>query len=79
MADSEEKLTPVTPRDFADALAFALRFDGRKRFRSGSEAMASITAGHLVRHLERCGFVFMKRPCAGARTSLSRGPNKGSE
>ena len=79
MADSEEKLTPVTPRDFADALAFALRFDGRKRFRSGSEAMASITAGHLVRHLERCGFVFMKRPYADARTSLSRGPSPKSE
>jgi hypothetical protein len=31
MPDPAEKLTPATPPDLADALAFALRFEGRKR------------------------------------------------
>ena len=77
MTEGDEKLTPATPQDLADSLAFALRFDGRKRVRASSEVMASITAEHLVEHLERCGFVFIKRPYSGARTSLSRGPSKG--
>jgi hypothetical protein len=77
MTEGDEKLTPATPQDLADSLAFALRFDGRKRFRTSGEAMARITAEHLVEHLEQSGFVFMKRPYIGARMSLSRGPSKG--
>lgn len=57
-----ERLTPADPRDLADALAFALRFVGRKRVHQADEYMAAITAERLVRHLERAGFVVMKRP-----------------
>jgi len=52
----------ATPDEIAQALAFALRFDGRKRVRHADEMMARITAEHLVRHLEQSGFVIMKKP-----------------
>jgi hypothetical protein len=65
MADFEEKLTPATPEDLASALAFALRFDGRKRFRSGDEFMAHITAKHLVEYLAMSDVVMKKPPIRG--------------
>jgi hypothetical protein len=62
MPDALDKLTPADPRDLADALAFALRFHGRKRVHQADEYMAAITAERLVEHLERAGFVVMKKP-----------------
>ncbi len=38
------RLTPAAPEDLADALAFALRFDGRKRKHDAGEVMARIVA-----------------------------------
>jgi hypothetical protein len=35
MTDEPDRLTPASTEDFADALAFALRFDGRKRNDAG--------------------------------------------
>ncbi len=49
-------------RDLADALVFALRFQGRNRVHNADEIMAEIVAKRLVEHLERAGFVVMKRP-----------------
>ena len=72
MADPD-KLTPADPRDIADALAFALRFDGRKRVHSADELMSAIVAKRLVEHLERAGFVIMKRPPIGGGAALGRG------
>jgi hypothetical protein len=57
-----DKLTPADPSDVADALAYALRFQGRKRVHNADEIMAEIVAKRLVTQLERAGFVFMKRP-----------------
>jgi len=37
MADADEKLTRRPRRDLADALAFALRFQGRKRVQNADE------------------------------------------
>jgi hypothetical protein len=37
MTDPSDKLTPATPEDVADALAFALRFQGRKRVQRGRD------------------------------------------
>ena len=68
-----DKLTPADPRDIADALAFALRFDGRKRVHSADELMSAIVAKRLVEHLERAGFVVMKRPLIGGGAALGRG------
>ena len=61
MPDAPQRLTPADPRDLADALAFALRFQGRKRVHNADEIMAEIVAKRLVEHLERAGFVVMKR------------------
>lgn len=66
---ADPPLTPATTDDIADALAFALWFDGRKRIHTGAEFMARITAQKLVAHLERSGFVVMKRPATKAPTT----------
>ena len=61
-------LLPATADDIEDAIAFALRFDGRKRTHTGDEFMARITAQRLVRHLEMSGFVVMKKPSGKPHT-----------
>ena len=55
-------LRPATPDELAETLAFALRYDGRKRVHHADNLMARIAADRLVKHLERSGFVVMKRP-----------------
>ncbi len=57
----------------ADALAFALRFDGRRRKHHAAEIMARIVAKRLAEHLERSGFVVMKRPPIGGSAPPYRG------
>jgi hypothetical protein len=52
-----------------DTLSFALRYQGRKRVHQGDELMARIAAERLVQHLERCGFVVMKKPPAPTPTT----------
>jgi hypothetical protein len=44
MTDVPDRLTPAAPDDIADALAFALRFDGRRRKHDAAEMMARIVA-----------------------------------
>jgi hypothetical protein len=51
-----ESLTPATSEEIADAIAFALRYSGRKRVHDSSEMMAAIVAKRLAQHLERSGF-----------------------
>ena len=72
MTDAPDRLTPAAPQELADALAFALRFDGRKRKHDGGEFMAAIVAKRLVGHLERSGFVVMKRPPIGGSAPMER-------
>jgi hypothetical protein len=62
MTRAPENLTPATSEEIADAIAFALRYSGRKRVHDSSEMMAAIVAKRLAQHLERSGFVVMKRP-----------------
>ena len=62
MTDTADNLKPATPDDLADALAFALRFHGRKRIHNADEIMARIVAERLVDHLLRSRFVLMKLP-----------------
>ena len=61
---SDPKLLPASADDLANALAYALRYNGRKRVHTGDEMMARITAERLIAHLEQAGFVVMKRPPA---------------
>jgi hypothetical protein len=53
---------PANREELQQTLAFALRYDGRRRVHHSDELMARITAERLVRHLERSGFVVMKKP-----------------
>jgi hypothetical protein len=68
-----DALRPATADEIAESLCFALRYDGRKRVHHADEAMARITAARLVSHLERSGFVLMKRPEAAAPTTSRHG------
>jgi hypothetical protein len=65
-------LRPATTDEIEQALAFALQFNGRKRVHQGDELMARITAERLAEHLERSGFVVMKKPPMRAHTAGSR-------
>ncbi len=51
----DEKLTPADPSDLAQTLAFALRYEGRKRVRSADEYMAAIAARLKQPHNARIG------------------------
>ena len=75
MTDPSDKLTPADPGDLAAALAFALLFQGRKRVRKTDELMSAIVAKRLVEHLERAGFVVMKKPAIGGSATLGRAFN----
>ncbi len=65
-------LSPATRDDLLGALSYALRFNGRKRFLGGTELLAQITAEHLIEHLERAGFVVMKKPRRDGHTTAPR-------
>jgi hypothetical protein len=69
----DESLLPANAEDIADALAFALRYSGRKRVHDSAEIMASIVAKRLVAHLERCGFVVMRKPPIAGSAAPSNG------
>ena len=76
MTDDPAKLRPVDPDDLRQTLEFALSFDGRKRFRHADGLAAQITADHLVKHLERAGYVIMRGPPIGDFAHVSQGPPK---
>lgn len=72
-------LRPATSEEIGESLSYALRYDGRKRVHHADELMAKITAERLVRHLERCGFVLMKRPDAAAPSTTPHTERPGRE
>jgi hypothetical protein len=59
-------LRPADPANLVEALFFALRYDGRKRVHHADSIMARIVAERLVQHLERAGYVVMRKPGGGA-------------
>ena len=73
MSEASVPLTPASPDDLVAALAFALRFSGRKRVHNADEIMAEIVAKRLAEHLNRAGFVVMKRPPEIGGSALGRG------
>ncbi|MGH7249101.1 MAG: hypothetical protein ACREH9_13450 [Pseudomonadota bacterium] len=62
----KDTLSPATIEELRESLAFALRVEGRKRVHHADEVMARITAERLIQHLERSGYVVMRRPAAAA-------------
>ncbi len=73
MLDASEPLMPADPTELADALASALRYQGRKRVHNADEIMAEIVAARLLDHLELAGFVATKRPAGIGAAALGRG------
>ncbi|MBV9653691.1 MAG: hypothetical protein JOZ42_03910 [Acetobacteraceae bacterium] len=71
MPDADPPLRPATAEEIAESLSFALRYAGRRRVHHADEVMARVTAERLAEHLERSGFVLMKRP-DGVAPSTSR-------
>ena len=69
----DQNLRPADPTDLAKSIAFALRFEGRKRKHDAAEYMAAIAAERVVRHLERAGFVVMRKQPIGGGAALGRG------
>ena len=49
-------------QDLLQTLAFALRYQGRKRVDTAGRGLVRITAERLAEHLSQSGFVVMKRP-----------------
>ena len=64
--DDERTLHPATVAELEDSLLFALRYAGRKRVHTADDVMARVTAERLVQHLQRCGYVLMRRPAPNA-------------
>ncbi|HVY17616.1 MAG TPA: hypothetical protein VHB27_20525 [Rhodopila sp.] len=59
----DEPLTPATPDDLALSLSYALRYDerGKRWSRFGDQFAADMAARHLIKMLERSGYVIMKK------------------
>jgi hypothetical protein len=72
-------LQSATAADVAEALSFALRYDGRKRVHHADEMMARITAERLVEHLTRSGFVLMKAPAGPLHSAPATVPAEPDE
>jgi hypothetical protein len=49
-ATDRDKISPATAEDVADALAFALRFQGRNRVRNADELMSWLCHGNGSAH-----------------------------
>ena len=75
MPDAADRLTPASPDYLAGALAFALRFSGRRRVHNADEMMAAMVAKRLVEHLKQSDFVVVKKPPTSgtARTAWEGG------
>lgn len=71
-----ERLRPATPDEIAQALSFALQFDGRKRVHHADSFMAQITATRLVEYLKLAGFVVMKKPPAPGHSASAHVPER---
>ena len=75
-----EPYRPASLDELIESLAFALRYEGRKRVRHADDLMARITAERLVRHLARSGFVLMKAASSPApSTSRMPGPDQAAD
>jgi hypothetical protein len=58
----DDQLTPASPRDIETCLALALTAGAHSSGRKPAEVTAKVVAERLVAHLERSGFVIMRKP-----------------
>jgi hypothetical protein len=61
----------TSARHIADTLSFALRHEGRKSRHDSDRLNADIVAKRLVRHLQRAGYVVMKKPPLGGHDQVA--------
>jgi hypothetical protein len=73
MTEQDPKLTVTQPDDLAYTLSFALRHKGRKSQHNSDKLNADIVAKRPVRHLDRAGYVVMKKPPLGGHDQVARG------
>jgi len=62
---------PADSAEVADALAYALRYDGNRRVHHADDVMARIAAEYLIRRLTRSGFVVMRATPGAAPTTAN--------
>ena len=61
----DDNLTPAAPEDVANSISFALLWSRSRKRVHDSEAMtAALAADRIVQHLERSGYVILKKPPA---------------
>jgi hypothetical protein len=72
MAD-DDKLTPADPREVVIALSLGLTAKPPLARYQAAETMAKIVAERLVEHLERSGFVVMRKPVPGGGAGANPG------
>ena len=60
---------PADSVELIDTLAYALRYDGKKRVHHADEVMARVTAEYLIQHLEQAGFVLLRKAPGAAPTT----------
>jgi hypothetical protein len=71
-SDAPEQLLPVDRQHLLATLSFALTHDSRLAKTQAADVMASIVAERIVAHLDRAGFVVVRKPAVGA-AALGRG------
>jgi hypothetical protein len=59
---ADDKLTPADPREVVIALSLGLTAKPKFAQHQAAETMAKIVAERLAEHLERSGFVIMRKP-----------------
>jgi hypothetical protein len=69
----DEKLSPANRRDLEICLALGLTSGRGYERAQAAETTASVVAKRLVEHLERPGFVIMRKPIDGTPPQLPKG------
>ena len=67
---------PVAHAEIVRDLAHALFVEGRRFYRPAQDIIPVIVAAYLIEHLERDGFVVMKKPPIGGHALNSWMPPK---
>ena len=76
--DDKRDLLPATAAEVEESLSFGLRYAGKRRVHTADDVMARVTAERLVTHLERSGFVLMRRRTGAVpSTSGHKHPHRG--
>ena len=67
---------PASDEEVVETVAFALRYEGRRRVRDADDAMARIAATRIVRLLRASGYTVSKGTTAAAPSTAAHMPGK---